>query len=284
MRGSCYVFDDEGTIWHCEEDGWRQRIGNDICEGKLRFESVASFGYIEASIIRNAIRVKLCPRVVSQVALAALYYWLADNNFSSGIISVLESDWSDRIIRGRKQFFRMLGDITNGAFSDDKERFLSADLRLEQMEPTSPHGQLYALWEQGALSDAGEVSEICGALFGGRYTITEVVASDRLVIRKTGSGYQTYTASYLEHSCGLRLEDDPDFVYGCWVARAHRKVFASKKPVYQDIDALIRKPGQGVVRVRYRRIILPFSEPDGGEFLVSASIAMPSIDLRIKSA
>ena len=56
---------------------------------------------------------------------------------------------------------------------------------------------------------------------------------------------------------GLRVEDQPDYFYGKWVAEAYRMTKGDGTPRLEDVDAIINKPGAGRSRVRYTRLIVP---------------------------
>jgi hypothetical protein len=93
-----------------------------------------------------------------------------------------------------------------------------------------------------------------------------------------------HDARYLRHAVGTQLEDVPDVSYGQWVAEAHRDVHVSAKPWFGEVDAIIERSRQGAHRVRYRRLILPFSRLGGERLLVSASCIGRDIDLRVERA
>ena len=81
------------------------------------------------------------------------------------------------------------------------------------------------------ITDVEAAAERFDRLFSGRYTMTSPSSDGgELIIRKVGSGYQSYDARYLRHAVGTQLEDVPDVPYGQWVAEAHRDVHASAKP------------------------------------------------------
>jgi hypothetical protein len=88
----------------------------------------------------------------------------------------------------------------------------------------------------------------------------------------------------LRYAVGTQLEDVPDVQYGQWVAEAHRDVHFSSNPWCGDVDAIIDRPRQGAHRVRYRRLILPFSRPGGERLLVTASSISDAIDLRVEGS
>ena len=86
--------------------------------------------------------------------------------------------------------------------------------------------------------------------------------------------------TWLSRSSGLRVEDQPDYYYGRWVAEAYRHTTHDRAPRLEDVDAIICTPRLGRSRVRYTRLIVPMQMPSGKPCLLGASLIDTGIDLR----
>jgi hypothetical protein len=113
-----------------------------------------------------------------------------------------------------------------------------------------------------------------------RFMVVEPV-DGRLTIVDIGSGYEAYGKIWQEHARGLPVEEQPDYDYGRWVKGMFRSVQETQLPRLDEVDATIRRPHRNDrLRVRYRRLILPFTWGGRKETcLLGASVIDETIDL-----
>jgi hypothetical protein len=104
----------------------------------------------------------------------------------------------------------------------------------------------------------------------------------RLTIKEWGSGYRTYSRSWLRHSKGLHMEDQPDFAYACKAAASYREAWMERRSILEDVDARVLDQAGRLNHVRYTRIIIPMTGPGGEPVLVGASVVNPAVDIRCK--
>jgi hypothetical protein len=77
------------------------------------------------------------------------------------------------------------------------------------------------------------------------------------------------------------VEDQPDYAYGQWVARAYRQVLETREPSLDDVDAVIAWPHQPRVSYRYKRLVVPFQGGNRSTLLLSATVIDSDINLRL---
>ena len=113
-----------------------------------------------------------------------------------------------------------------------------------------------------------------------RFVVVEPM-DGRLTIMDIGSGFEALGKTWQEHARGLPVEQQPDYDYGCWVQGMFRSVQETRRPRLDEVDATVRRPHRNDhIRVRYRRLILPFTcKRRAGACLLSASVVDRTIDL-----
>lgn len=94
------------------------------------------------------------------------------------------------------------------------------------------------------------------------------------------NGGRDFAASrHIDVSRHLPLAQQPSREYGCWLHDSYSEVNDRGEANVADIDALVRTPGVGQKRMRYRRLITPLRDPSGKAMILSTSVRDPSIDL-----
>jgi hypothetical protein len=107
----------------------------------------------------------------------------------------------------------------------------------------------------------------------GRYL--EVVPREgatKLVMAAVGDGYSLYGNGWKSVAVGGLFEDMPDFEYACWAAQAYREAFRTAQPVFEDVAATVRLRHAGLLRLQYRRAILPIGSGEQPTLLLGATL------------
>jgi hypothetical protein len=286
MRHSWGIIDADGAFWRSNDIRLEHKLGTDLPHDDLCDYAVRNLGYIAVQAGGPVPRIRLRPQIVEPSALVGLFYWLADGRHTCAAISWLDKTWSDEIVPGEANIRRRLGHLCDRSRPAARQRLLSRTLQPSALRRGTALHTAYRNWVVcKEITDVDAAAERFDRLFSGRYTMTSPSSDGgELIIRKVGSGYKSYDARYLRHAVGTQLQDVPDVSYGQWVADAHRDVHASAKPWFGEVDAIIERSRQSAHRVRYRRLILPFSRPGGERLLVSASCLGRDIDLRVERA
>jgi hypothetical protein len=268
-----YLFDDSGHCWRLIDPGLRRLFSTDLPLPELRDFVLRNLGFVEARRWRGRLVVTLRRKIASEVAMAALMYWLHDEQWRGRIVlRLIGSSPADEIVASPAALARRLRILTAADAMDEQCRFKRRPLSETRAENAKPIKRLIELWRSSPVRSQAEVAEYCNAWFNGRFTIVHQTVPGDFVIDQTGSGYCCYDPSYLKTSPGTRLIDEPDCLYGHWVSNAYREVVSVGTPQCDDVAARIEPPRRPALHVEYRRIIAPFAASGSGRFLVSASV------------
>src|SRR5262249_8019831 len=154
-------------------------------------------------------------------------------------------------------------DFGQGARDGD---FLQENLPLDSLPYASPLREVLNLWHaSGGKFDRDRLTPLLERALHGRYVLVEA-AADRpsLLIKDIGSGLRRPAQHWLARSIGNRVEDQPDYAYGKWVAGTYRDVLTKGEPDLGDVDAVISFPQEARQSFRYRRLLLPFTAEEDG--------------------
>jgi hypothetical protein len=272
-----YLFDDSGRCWRLIDPGLRRSLRTDLPLPELRDFAIRNLGFVEARCWRGRLVITFRRKIASEIALAALMYWLDDEQWQGSLVlRLIGSSTVDEIIASPAALARRLRTMTVADALDEQSRFKRWPLAAAQAEREKPIGRLLELWRSSPVRSQAEVAAFCRAWFHGRFTIVHQTEMGEFVIDETGSGYRCYDRSYVTHSAGSRLIDEPDCLYGHWVSGTYREVALVATPQCDDVAARIEPPRRQAIEVEYRRIIAPFVTSDAGHFLVSASVLRDS--------
>jgi hypothetical protein len=278
-----FVFDDQGERW----DAGSRRLA-DILQASIAGEELANYvvknlGYVWVSEEANGtVRVRLRPKVVSPIAFSSLCYYLADTKPGRVVLSRLEQGWQHEFYGAQDGVLRQLLHLMPASHDARSHDFVRQPKSIDSVDPANPLQELFKLWRQsqGPLQ-YDSLGRLLQEGLHGRYVLVHTgrTASD-VFLEEVGPGFLSYDDTWLSRSSGLRVEDQPDYYYGRWVAEAYRHTTHDRAPRLEDVDAIICTPRLGRSRVRYTRLIVPMQMPSGKPCLLGASLIDTGIDLR----
>jgi hypothetical protein len=278
------IFDDQGELW----DAKSRRLAYDLdasIEGEELVDYVVrNLGFVAAKEMGGSLRVSLRPAVVSPIAFSALMYWLHDRTADRVLLSFCDREWTHEMMRSREEAVRKLMnrvDFGQGAREGD---FLQEVLPLDSLPRASPLREVLDMWHAlGGKLDRERLAPVLDRALQGRYVLVEAAAERPcLLIKDIGTGLRRPAHHWLSRSIGLRVEDQPDYAYGKWVAGTYRNVLSTGEPDLGNVDAVIRFPQEARQSFRYRRLLLPFMTDDKSEVILCTSLVDPDINLRVK--
>jgi hypothetical protein len=276
------VFDDQGEMW-----GDTPRRLPEILQGRLSGAeainyAVRNLGYVAVTENNGSARVRIRPAVASPIAFSALCYHLAETKPDRILISWLDSTWQDKLFGSLQDAIRHMLDLLPAIDSGRAHDFKSRTRSIDRIPAANPLVTLFNLWlEARGPIQPERLDRLIREGLQGRYVIVQTGRSKADVyLREVGRGFLSYDDQWLSKSHGLRVEDQPDYFYGKWVAEAYRMTKGDGTPRLEDVDAIINKPGAGRSRVRYTRLIVPLQLSLTNECLLGASLIDPAIDLR----
>jgi hypothetical protein len=280
------VFDDQGELW----DGQSRRLALDL-NASIGGEDlidyvVRNLGFIAAKEMGGSLRISLRPAVVSPIAFSALLYWLHDRAADRVLVSFCDREWSHEMLRSRDEAVRRLMariDFGQGARDGD---FLQESLPLDSLPRQSPLREVLDVWRAcGGKFDRNRLAPILERALNGRFVLVEAHPErPAMIIKDVGSGLSKPAEYWLARSIGNRVEDQPDYDYGKWVASYYRDVIAKGEPTLGNVDAVINWPQQSRRSFRYQRLVVPFRGDNNSTMLMAASLVDPAINLRVKPA
>jgi hypothetical protein len=279
------LFDDRGELWEGGSARLADALGASIAGEELANYAVRNLGFVAVSQTSTMARIRLRPSIVSPVAFSALLYWLHDCAKERFVLSFLESEWSHEVLGGLDDVVRRLLQRIDARCSDREGDFLQAPRPLHHLCSASPLRAMLEIWsESGGRYDRERLHPLLEKALGGRFVLVERPShSSHLVIKDIGSGLRKPAQHWLARSIGLRVEDQPDYAYGKWVARSYRDVIDSGEPDLGDVDAVLSFPQASRQSFRYRRLLLPFRTTDDSAMLLGATVTDPNINLRVKA-
>jgi len=278
------IFDDKGELWDARSRRLALDLHASIGGEEFVDYTVRNLGFVAAKEMGASLRISLRPAVVSPIAFSALLYWLYDRPADRVLVSFCDREWTHEMMRSREEAVRKLMarvDFGEGARDGD---FLQESLPLDSLSRSSPLREVLDMWRASdGKFDRERLTPLLERALSGRFVLVQAIAdSPSLVIKDIGSGLRRPAQHWLARSIGNRVEDQPDYAYGKWVAGTYRDVLNRREPDLGDVDAVINFPQEARQSFRYRRLLLPFVADGGSEIILCTSLVDPDINLRIK--
>lgn len=282
-RSDWLLFDDGGECWPAGSLELRRNLMCLHYEGDLATDLVRNLGFVAVRTAGAHATVRLHAPVVSDVALASCFYWLADQRPDRVLIDFVGEERPAQVCSSPEAAIAQLIEITQKHHL--RRKIAERPCSLDDLPRQSPLGGLLELWYRNeGRFDEGAFVDYASHRLQRRYLIIRRSGGDHLLFYTLGDGLHVPDKNWFKTAIGRRLEEQPDPEYWRWVARIYRSTLLSNVPVLSDIDADIFWPSQGWVRRRYRRLLLPCTASDGTMFLFSANCTESHVALRGKVA
>jgi hypothetical protein len=279
----CQLFDDRGQTWEGGSLRLADALESSIAGDELTNYAVRNLGYVAVSETATMARIRMRPSIVSPVAFSALLYWLHDRPKDRFVLSFLESEWSHEVLGGRDDVIRRLMQRIEARGNDREGDFLQVPRPLHLLSGSSPLRAMLSIWsDSGGKYDRERLHPLLEKALDGRFVVAESKNGPDLMIKDVGSGMRGAARHWLSRSIGLRVEDQPDYAYGKWVAGSYRNVLLRREPDLGDVDAVIAFPHEARQSYRYRRLLLPFVGDGTSNIVLCTSLLDPDINLRVK--
>lgn len=278
------VFDDTGEIWDAASRSLGEALHASLSGDELLRYVVRNLGFITATESDSSVRLRLRPAIVSPIALSALLYWLHDLPIERVMLSFLDGAWSHELVRSCEEAMRHLMERVGFQAADREGDFLNKQLSLDHLPSESPFRAILQAWSDcGGTYDAERIRPVMQKALNGRFVLFEAQqGSPSVYVKEVGKGFGQAGGYWLTRTKGLRVEDQPDYAYGKWVAQAYREVVKTRSPVLDNVDAVVTFPQQPRMSYRYRRLVVPFAAERNSTMVLSATVIDPDISLRLK--
>lgn len=271
-----FIFDARGSILpaHSIADsiGWRGPSGSAIDY------AVRNTGAILVAIYGRHCRIELNPKTVSHCAFAGVAQWLMDERFERVGLRQRQGNEIDEILGDSVAAVKRLSEIIRKQ-SDKGAAFLSKASYVSQLSAQHPFRDLIDLWRFSSSDhDLAHYDGPLHNLVNARFIIARVEENSSLVFHDVGPGVQLYSENWHRSTVGLRIQDQPNYEMGVWIAETYRDTIIANKPRLDDVDVIVKRPRQSSKHICYKRVLLPLSGSFRG--VLCATLLDPSINLR----
>jgi hypothetical protein len=125
---------------------------------------------------------------------------------------------------------------------------------------------------QGRISVA-ELKREAGRVDGQRMLV-RLRRDERLETNAVSDVVRTYLPCERMSMLGREVEQQPDGIYGEWLASAYRELALDDEPEpgLQMVEAVVSAAGGRSVRTRYERLLLPWRSPGGDRWITSQPV------------
>ncbi len=192
-----------------------------------------------------------------------------------------ENEWYSRIFANGSEATGALIDLS--LRHGQRSRFLASRYDVASLADNHPLRNLLDLWRSrgGTIDIERDNATLCN-LTDSKY-LTAVIDDGALRFSALGPGWRVYDSKrWLSHCIGQRVEDQPDYEYGCWVAGQLREALLRDEPTLTNAHVLVHDPtGSRKRRIQYTRLTLPVIDPMGRAQLLSASHINRRVDIAV---
>lgn len=271
------VIDDQGIAWPADSVELRRRLCCLHYPGQLIPDLVRNLGFIAVEEGRGCAAISLRSATASRGAAIGLLYWLICSGTERGHIHDLDAP----TIELAPTLSSLMSRIEAIGSSGSIDRVAERPLDRRHLPRQSPLRELLRRWAEARRRLwFDDYAAIIREQLGNRFVLARVTDDDRIVIVAVGSGLRIPNRSWFTTVVGSDLEDQPDRAYGRWVNEAYVRVHRSQQPAISDCDVDIYWPGEGWVRRKYRRLIIPGTTAGGDRYLLSTNCTDAQVSLR----
>jgi hypothetical protein len=241
-------------------------------------------GFIGLKLTRDSAVIRGAPAIVSYGAFSMLVEMLEDQVVRRLALSWFDGRWHDETFFGSgttKAKKRLLELMLQLRRRPDRY-YLSYPRELGSIVKNHPHKNLLDYWRdvQGRI-DPAKNSDKLYELTNGKFLTVQRKDNGKLAFTSIGKGLIVYRDnSWATQFAGGPVEDQPDYLYGQWIASGYQEALTVRNPSIADFDAVVRDARNGNSQHhRYARLLLPIETANGDIQLLSAPRADTSIDL-----
>jgi hypothetical protein len=283
------LIDDSGQIHSAQSSQLHRRLGWSITnDGRLGAFAVRHLGFVAFSVNGRGAHVWLCPQTAAPRATIAMREQLRLEKPARVLLTTVGNDGeSSRLVPGWQEAAMAI------AKAASEGNFKRRDAHLAELRDTAAIAkfpvlqELFRQWSSaGSDGFLAALPATLEANPGLRLVLADCnLANGTSLIARMGGAFTAFEDTWLRMASGLRVQDQADYSYGLWIADTYASVAASGTFRIDDVDIEIKRPQVGLIRSRYRRLLLPITtgRPDRVT-IVSANVLDRTIDLRVREA
>lgn len=281
MSTARWLIDDSGEVLVSGSHAIAERLGVPA-DGRVEDYAVENVGCIGVSLRRGTWHVRYRPAIVSERAMAGLFYWLLDHPPRPMAISWFEDVWRiERVAdtRAAISFLSYTMELRKKPLGSNTERIQSRPSPQAQQRWDRVRDAILPLVATSGTSTM--LYALLDRCFAGRWSLIDVTEGQATAeIAHQGTGYPPLDPVFTNTAAGYRLEKLADEQYRSWINTIFREVAERDQPRFDDIDAIIFWPRFGDMRTRYWRLLVPLQRTSISCRILSASGNDSGIDLR----
>jgi hypothetical protein len=281
MQSGDLILDDEGHLWHWPFAALAQSLGSVRTGARLANYAIRNLGFISLRLRPQGLVLSFRRGLARPQTMADAIRLLLELPDQRIVLSFLDLDWQHRVCRGPAEAIDELIGLLQGSHEEGRS-FLCRAMDTGCLSERSQFAHVLRFWgNHPAAFDHQNIGRVLQGPLRGRYLVVAAVGDqETLMIEHWGEGLGSYDPTWARRARGVPLRDQPDYRYGCAAAEAYATALRHGMPVLEDVDAIVTKPRKASVRLRYKRLILPFRRTDGEVRLLGTSLLDPAIDLR----
>jgi hypothetical protein len=279
-----FMIDDFGELHQAGSTSLIQTLGyveSGVATEKYAIENI---GYVAITERISSIHIRFRPAIVSEQAIAGLYFWIFDHADRNIAISWLEGVWNTEHVKSCSDAVSLISHTLEGLSRLGRlsgPRIINQPSDLVQARWLAHSPSILPLLANGDIED--QLQQSLNRSFNGRWMIHLVNSAERCVNAiAMGRGYPPLHPMYSGTAGEFSFDRLIDQEYAGWVLSSYLNSVVKYTNVFENVDALINWPRFGEIRTRYWRVLIPFHQSEASAKLLTISGTDCSIDLRPK--
>jgi hypothetical protein len=245
--------------------GWQPGPGEGL--------GLAAHGFVEIAAARGGLAIRLRPLLVSGAAMAELGFLLAEARPKRLVLH--RFDETARLWRHvpHADWRAVLETLEAPAGPTRFPDYAAAPLADTDAhpdpagDPPAPLARLRRDWREAARAAGGIplLADASRPTPGGWPLLVRAAPEGALRLLRGGGELAFCGATCLAVPPGAALEDQPDRRFAARLAATLRRALIAGEPLLQRVEATLRPAPDRTLRVVYRRLVLPWRLPGGGQ-------------------
>jgi hypothetical protein len=263
------IIDETGEAWSATPLAIRRRLHTDQLGADLVKYLVHQAGFVVCRQGRHGCSIAFDRGSVSACALVGTMQWLFEARPCRIVISSSQQESRSQALLLMPKALAFLQDVF-----DERHRGPLYRARKIKLENT-PFAQQWEVATELVRSDIEHSTKIriLDTLFRGHFTLSHRdKETGEFIIDYAGPAFSVYNATIGPMRIGQTFSDVLDGNYGRWVADRYAQIQAADGPVGEHVDALIGAATRSPIRLRYKRLLLPFEQSSGTHLLVASAV------------
>ena len=280
---SLQLIDDQGQVWDGSSRQLRHAYDSPYSGGEFSDYAVVNLGFIATNVYGQSAQIRLRPSFTADAAFDALYRWLLGRRFDRVVLTWLEEGWHNEMLRSNQAALVRLDDLIEVAKRQRPDEFLSRNVTTPTVRDPAAMQNLFKNWPQlSATHSETELRRVLETIIGHRYVVVKGHPNaENLGFSEFGGGIFDNYDVWRSCAVGAPIQEQPDRLYGRWVADAYKEALRTNAPRLDQVDAIVCWPREGRLRMRYQRLIVPIKVSDHEVHLLGGSVVDDRIDLRV---